>query len=145
MDCLTSHWRDFVVDAANPLTGNHADYNLCAPHVCCGWMDLHDDLGYGVTEDKPYFSLRALYWDAEATLVVTDETEKFVIIERTSAEIRFDATKLHGLVPHAVALELVARQDADGPLNQLFEQMVGTEAFKPKMIWDWSPVNPVYM
>lgn len=140
---LRNDWYDFVKkDGRAPndyRTGNYADYKLCEPHVCCGWMDLHHDLDYGVTKENPYFTIQPLYWDTDAVLVVTDESDDFVIIEPTAEEIVFDGTKLHGLVPRLVAMELVTRQDTDGPLNALFESML-EDNVKPKLVWDWVPM-----
>ena len=118
-------------------TENFADYKLCAPHVCCGWMDMHDDTNSGVTAENPFFRIQPLFWDADAALVITDDDDEFVMVERTADVIEFNGTKLHGLVPRIVATELVSRQDLLGPAYQTFESMVSCGLFAPRMVWDW--------
>jgi hypothetical protein len=103
-------------------------------------MDLHDDIGYGVTADQPDFIIEPLYWDEEAVLVVTDEDQQFRMVERTPLPVRFNGTRPHGLVPRLVAEELVLRQDEAGPLYRLFLAMAGQAQTRPKLVWKWLPV-----
>ncbi len=95
--------------------GNWANDRDCRPYVGCSFMDLHNDVGYGVTPEQPMFVIQPVYWHPTAFLVVSD-ADHYQIIERTDQIIQFDATKLHGLFPWLVALELVERQDDQGPL-----------------------------
>ena len=120
-------------------TENVADYNTCAPHVCCGWMDLHSDLDYGVTPEAPHFWIRPLYWDEAAVLVATDDDHRFYLIERTAERVCFNGIRLHGLVPRPVGEALVRDQTPDTPLYQMFEQLVCFDGrFRPKLVWDWT-------
>lgn len=139
---LANHWSSLSAPqaACSTWTGNYADNQTCAPHVCCGWMDLHDDIGYGVTADQPDFIIEPLYWDEEAVLVVTDEDQQFRMVERTPLPVRFNGTRPHGLVPRLVAEELVQRQDEAGPLYRLFLAMAGQAQTRPKLVWKWLPV-----
>lgn len=143
---LTSGYLRFVVAGRatnkNALTGNYADYTLCTPHICCGWMDLHNDDGYGVSEYQPYLKLKPLFWDADARLVVCNSDAEFIIIEPTDQAIQFNAMRQHALVPVAVALELVTRQDEEGPLYKLFDELVSNGSYNPKLVWDWLDVVP---
>lgn len=117
-------------------TGNWADYDLCKPYVCCGWMDLHDDIDYGVTPEQPYFWIQPLYWDRRAVFVVTDESGRLVSVPRSGEVIRFDGTKLHGLLPPAVAREVLERQDEEGPHYKAFSDRLPRN-MPPKMVWRW--------
>lgn len=138
---LSNDWRKFLSEASRDtgkiLTGNYADYNLCKPYVCCGWMDLHSDEGYGVSRDKPYFKIRPLYWDSNTVLIVTDSSKKYVAISRTALDIKFNATRFHGFVPSLVAEELIARQDEDGSLYKLMQEMLNESECTPKLVWEW--------
>lgn len=138
---LSHDWRKFLSedsrDTGKILTGNYADYNLCKPYVCCGWMDLHSDEGYGVSMDKPYFKIRPLYWDSNAVLIVTDSSEKYVAIRRTELDIKFNAARFHGFVPSLVAEELIARQDEGGSLYTLMQEILYDSECTPKLVWEW--------
>lgn len=137
-----SDWSRWSVPGGSAWTGNFADYQTCAPHVCCGWMDLHEDIGYGVTPESPDFLIRPLCWDEQAVLVITDDQNKFQLVYRTSEPVRFNGTRLHGLVPLAVGQELVERQDTDGPLYAVFLTMAEDDQTRPKLVWDWLNPNP---
>lgn len=136
---LAPHWSSLSAPqaACSTWTGSYADNLTCAPHVCCGWMDLHDDTDYGVTPEQPDFLIEPLYWDEAAVLVVTDEDQLFRLIERAEGPIRFNGTRPHGLVPRSVGDELVARQDEDGPLYRLFLEMTHQAQTRPKLVWKW--------
>lgn len=138
---LSYDWRKFLSedsrDTGKILTGNYADYNLCKPYVCCGWMDLHSDEGYGVSRDKPFFKIRPLYWDSNAVLIVTDSSEKYVAIRRTALDIKFNAVRFHGFVPSLVADELIARQDEEGSLYKLMQEILHDSECTPKLVWEW--------
>lgn len=116
--------------------GNWANNETIARYVGCSFMDLHDDVDYGVTPEQPYFWIRPVYWDPAAYLVVSDDNV-FQIIERTDRVIQFDATKQHGLIPWLVALELIERQDDQGPMYQEFEFWCRDHLGLPKLIWEW--------
>lgn len=143
---LTKNYLRFVVPSrANQQlarTGNYADYSLCSPHVCCGWMDLHHDRDYGVTEEQPYFKIQAKYWSPDGVLVVTNSDDEFIIIEPTTQVIQFNGLREHGFLPRAVAQELVERQDDEGNLYKLFDSILHDGCFTPKLIWDWLDVQP---
>ena len=126
---------DQVVNS--PRAGNHADPNLCKPHICCAWMDLHEDTDYGVTKEDPLFFIKVKFWDEDAFLVVTDDDDRLVILERTGDMIVFNGTKHHGLVTETVARELVERQDEEGPAYKTFVELTMDGQFAPKMVWDW--------
>lgn len=138
---LSLNWRKFLSESSRNtgkiLTGNYADYNLCKPYVCCGWMELHSDEGHGVSRDKPYLKIRPLHWDSDAVLIVTDSSEKYVAIRRTTLDIKFNAARFHGLVPSLVAEELIARQDEDGSLYTLMHEMLHDSECYPKLVWEW--------
>ncbi|MCC5611434.1 hypothetical protein LC612_33010 [Nostoc sp. CHAB 5834] len=112
-------------------SANFADYDTCAPHVCCGWMDLHEDLGFGVTKESPYFSFRAKYWDPDAYLVATNANDDFYLVPRTTEVVTIDATKPHALLPKEMAMLLIATQDPDQ------EGEMVTYRTAPKLVWDW--------
>lgn len=137
---LTTNWHKYC-NPRKALTGNYADYVLCKPHVCCGWMDLHSDDDYGVTEEQPYFRIKPLYWDSNARLVVTNDKGLFVALEPTLQVIVFNGMRLHGLVPVEVAEELVERQDTNGKLYNLLTLITQDSECNPKMIWDWLDVS----
>ena len=138
---LSDDWRKFLSedsrDTGKILTGNYADYSLCKPYVCCGWMELHSDEGYGVSRDKPYFKIRPLYWDSDAVLIVTDSSENYVAIKQTALDIKFNAARFHGLVPSLVAEELISRQDEGGSLYTLMQEMLHDSECTPKLVWEW--------
>lgn len=119
------------------LTSNFADYDTCAPHVCCGWLSLHHDIGYGATWDSPWLTLEPLFWDPDAVFVATDELGRFVEIPREQTKIRFLGTRLHGLLPRKVADEVLRLQSAEGPLLAAFEKNLEPILTSPKMIWVW--------
>lgn len=137
--------NDFVLDwttlksknANSDHTGNYADYDLCEPYVCCSWLELHNDVGYGVSTVHPYLNLQVLYWDHDAVLIATDSQDRFYEVARTASPIRIDGTKLHGVVSRQVADELLTTQKIDGPLNALFENLVYNGCFPPLLIWKW--------
>jgi len=139
---LAVNYQKFLanqLDWQKSWTENVADYNTCAPHTCCGWMDLHSDLDYGVTAEAPHFWIRPLYWDEDAVLIATNEDDQFYLIERTADIVCFNGIKPHGLVPHAVGKALLDAQSTDTPLYQLFEKLVCFDGrFRPKLIWDWT-------
>lgn len=143
---LTTNYLNFVVEGrANQQlarTGNYADYSLCAPHVCCGWMDLHHDRDYGVTDEQPYFKMQAKFWSPDGVLVVSNSDDEFLIIEPTPKAIRFNGLRQHGFLPVAVAQELVARQDDEGPLYKFFDSILHNERFAPKLVWSWLDALP---
>ena len=119
----------------NSWTGNYADYSLCAPHVCCGWMDVHND-------DDGVVTLRPLYWSPDAVFVYADETNTYRAIHRTDADLIFNSHLDHALVPENVADEIIERQDFKGPLYTLFDQLVSSAAqFPPKIVWDYIEPN----
>ena len=118
-------------------TGNYADYDLCDPYVCCSWLELHNDIGYGVSIVQPYLKFQVLYWDHDAVLIATDGNDQFYEVERTASPIHIDGTKLHGVVSRRVADEILATQNINGPLYALFEDLVYNGRFPPLLIWKW--------
>lgn len=137
---LQDSWYKFC-NSHKAMTGNYADYVLCKPHVCCGWMDLHSDDDYGVTEEQQYFRIKPLYWDSDARLVVTNDKGLFIALQPTLQVIVFNGMRLHGLVPVEVAEELVERQDTNGKLYMLLTLITQDSECNPKMIWDWLDVS----
>jgi hypothetical protein len=139
---LTTSWESLLHDKSQwsgSHCGNWADDKLCAPYTCCGPMELHDDVDYGVTPEAPYFYIQPLYWDEDLVLVATDDSDEFYIIERTGEPLMFNGTKPHGLMPLDVAQELVTTQSTEGPMYKTFEFMVsGIQVrTKPMMVWKW--------
>jgi hypothetical protein len=56
------------------------------------------------------FKFQTLYRDEEAVLVVTNNADEFYIVGRTAEVGTFNGTKLHGLVPIAVAKDFNLRK-----------------------------------
>lgn len=100
-------------------------------------MELHSDEGHGVSRNKPYLKIRPLYWDSDAVLIVTDSSEKYIAIKKTALDIKFNAVRFHGLVPSLVAEELIARQDEDGSLYTLMQEILHDSECTPKSVWEW--------
>lgn len=153
---------DLVLKLSTPLTRAVADHNTLAPYVCCGYMDLHDDLNSGATSDKPYFYLRPVYWHESAVLVVSGVDNLFHAIRREQYEgcspikyeqsdveflpsgaIKFNAAKPHGLIPESLVdevLNLPSNDSTSAALDLLQEFLV--EARLPvKMAWVWYDDN----
>jgi hypothetical protein len=138
---LARNYHEFIAaNTRGDRTSSYADYDLCAPHACCAWMTLHDDVDYGVTKEQPLFSIKPLYWAEDATLVITNDDDEFCIVERTSEVITFNGAKLHGLLPTKLALALVEAQTEEILAYEIFEKMAESNMFHPKMIWDWVPI-----
>ena len=119
-----------LIVSKSPWTGNWADYNVCAPHVCCGWMDFH-------TDDDGVVTLRPIYWSADAVFVYIGEDRVYRAVRTTTADLTFDSRLDHALVPESVADEIIERQDLKGPLYMLFEELIGGAHFHPKLVWDY--------
>lgn len=136
VDSWTENIRELLT-RPDGLSRNFADYSTCAPHVCCGWMDLHDDNDYGVSGDSPEFVIEPLYWAPDAVFVVTDAEGNFVEVPRQPGLVRFSGLDLHGLMPRDVAEEVLLLQSTLGPLYQAFERGLAHEAVLPKMVWRW--------
>ena len=139
---LVSDWRKFLHEQPAPgeraLTGDWADYDLCKPYICGGWMDLHHDTDYGATPEQPYFWIRARFWHRDGSLVITDEaTGRFKIVSRTPEIIQFNGTKLHGFMPTRAAQELIERQDDEGPVYRAFWRRLRNAVMAPKLVWEW--------
>lgn len=128
---------DDVIEASDRFTSNFADYGTCAPFICCGWMDMHEDNGYGVSEESPEFVLDPVYWALDAVFIVTDAEGRLVEVPRQPGRIRFNGMELHGLMPREVADEVLAQQSTLGPLYQAFDQGLAFESVSPKMVWRW--------
>ena len=126
---MLKHLSELIV-SKSPWTGNWADYSVCAPHACCGWMDVHND-------DDGVVTLRPLYWDDDAVFVYTGEDNHYHAICKTEADLTFDSRRDHALVPENVADEIIERQDFKGPLYTLFEELIGGAQFHPKIVWDY--------
>lgn len=132
----TENLQDLLA-SRDPTTCNFADYDTCAPYVCCGWMDLHDDAGYGVSEASPEFVIEPLFWAPEAVFIVTDAAGRFVEVPRAPGFVRFNGMELHGLMPRDVADEVLKQQSTLGPLYQEFDRGLAFDRVPPKLVWRW--------
>ena len=141
----------------NAKSENAADYSTCRPYVCCGWMELHSDIGSGASFVDPFFYIKPIYWSRFAYLVVTGKDGKFHVCSKfdylnrkkidgiyyNKDSLGFDATKLHGLVSKNVARILNGKKSTDDSLGDVYEKFsdrcgdVWDGSNFVKMIWEW--------
>ena len=118
----------------NKIKGsNYTDYDKIPKCTMCSYVDLHSDLDFGVTERKPYFHIKPLYWSKTGSLV-HQYRHKWYKTKFNGSIIKFNALRDHGLVPDAVADRLVTE-------NKVFEnKWLSTASFTSgdvKLVWIW--------
>lgn len=133
---------------------NYANQKVCKPYVCCGWMELHSDIGAGASLINPFFYIKPIYWSRFAYLVVTGQDglfhtcSKFDYLNKKKIDgiyydknsLGFNAVKLHGLVSEGVAESLMGKRGSeDGFFGDVYNDFYQRcyRDYIVKMIWEW--------
>jgi hypothetical protein len=125
---------------------NAADYTSIPGFVCCAWMDLHDDIDYGVTKEKPHFHLKPVWWDEDARLL-HQYRRKWLSTPLSPEVVRINAARAHGLAPSKIADELVRLNHPNFPEFREWEDQAtfrgrSWDSGDPiRIVWLWNDVK----
>ena len=120
---------------------NAADYGSIPGFICCSWMDLHDDIDYGVTVKKPYFHLKPVWWDEDAR-ILHQYGRKWLATKPSFDVVRMNAARDHSLAPSAIADEVVRR---NSPKFKELEEWEDLATFRGRS-WDsGDPIRIVWL
>jgi hypothetical protein len=144
------------LELASYKTGNYADYipvsldGKRTEVICCGWMEVHDDIHSLGSGRNPNFDVCPLYWHRFGVFVYEFEKNWYGItrenfinaefprgIKKSKNGFIFNATKLHAFVPSSVATRLI--KDANYMNTAHYEKFVKVceEEQTPKLVWAW--------
>ncbi len=116
------------------------DYSTCAPHVCCGWLEMHK-LSEQEPGTAPLLWFVPLYWNLDSKCIIASAAGGFEEYAfNDSRPMVYDANVLIGFMPRHVADAILVAQSLDVPEYRSFLTSVQTfEArVRPQAVWDWT-------
>ena len=121
--------------------------------ICCGWMEVHDDVGSLGPGGNSHFDVRPLYWHRDGVFIYNFRNKWIGIarddfingkfpygIEKSDDGFVFNAKRQHAFVPLKVAKRILKTTKKDYLTTAAYDKFVENHCEQeqtPKLVWEW--------